>query len=230
MTSITLTAKETDMLVAVMTEMEKIPSSINFENVAKRVDVKYGKNARQSFKKLFEKLKAQAGPSPSDGDGTAPPKTPSPTKRASPKKKVGPTNAPIKATPNLRGKKAVVKKQVKEEDVDSDEILEMPVLDDENGKSQNKISSVAAEKTTGKHVGVSHTMEPSESLQNSDEDTGTSIVDFVSATGSLAVDAKLDADQLDANDQLLADDYGMSLPAYREWRDLNDYSNFMDEV
>ncbi|KAF7872488.1 hypothetical protein EAF04_003409 [Stromatinia cepivora] len=132
MTALTLTAKETEMLVAVMSEMGEIPNTINFERVATRVEVKYARNARSSFKKLFDKLKAQAGPAPDGENGSTPPKTPSPTKKASPKKKVGPNNTPIKATPKSRGKKAAAKKEVKEEVFDSDEHLEEPVWDNED--------------------------------------------------------------------------------------------------
>ncbi|CAD6453411.1 c0e850ee-66e3-4320-9770-10fb800de788 [Sclerotinia trifoliorum] len=135
MTALTLTAKETEMLVAVMSEMGEIPNTINFERVASRVEVKYARNARSSFKKLFDKLKSQAGPAPDGENDSTPPKTPSPTKKASPKKKVGPNNTPVKATPKSRGKKAGAKKEVKEEVFDSDEQLEEPILDDEDEDS-----------------------------------------------------------------------------------------------
>ncbi|ESZ90076.1 hypothetical protein SBOR_9540 [Sclerotinia borealis F-4128] len=196
MSALTLTAKETEMLVAVMSEMGEIPNTIDFERVASRVDVKYGKNARQSFKKLFEKLKAQAGPSPDGGDGTRPPKTPSPTKRASPKKKVGANNTPIKATPRPRGKKATVKKEAKEEYVDSDEALEDPVLVDEDGKSPKHISPLTAEKTV-ENTGVGLSTGLSESIQTSDEDIKMSVVEV----GEDVVD-----EQVELDEQLQADE------------------------
>ncbi|KAI9647211.1 hypothetical protein NHQ30_003594 [Ciborinia camelliae] len=212
MTALTLTAKETEMLVAVMSEMGEIPNTINFEQVAKRVEVKYAKNARQSFKKLFEKLKAQAGPAPGGGDGTTPPKTPSPTKRASPKKKVGANNTPIKATPKPRGKKTAAKKEVKEEYLDSDEMLEDPVLDEEDGKSPEHISPLTTEKT-GKNTGVSHSTGSSESVQISDEDARMSVdeaEELMSAVEEDAVD-----DHVDPEEQILADEAGLTIPAYR---------------
>ncbi|KAG4026866.1 hypothetical protein MFRU_035g00180 [Monilinia fructicola] len=136
MAPITLSAKETDMLVAVMSEMGEIPNTIDFELVAKRVDVKFAKNARQSFKKLFEKLKAQAGPSPDGEASSSPSKTASPTKKATPKKKVGASNAPIKATPKRRGKNAAAKKEVNQEDVDDDEMSDGQVFTNDDEDSE----------------------------------------------------------------------------------------------
>ncbi|RAL66366.1 hypothetical protein DID88_006035 [Monilinia fructigena] len=219
MASITLSAKETDMLVAVMSEMGEIPNTIDFEHVAKRVDVKYARNARQSFKKLFEKLKAQAGPSPDGEVSSTPPKAPSPTKRAVSRKKVGANHTPIKAVPKRRGKNPVAKKNVKEEDVNSDGVLDEQAFTDEDGKSPNHISSPTAEKTTGKDAGVTQAMEPCKVVQKSDEDARMS-----------TDDEQLDAYQLDADEQLQADEYGMALQAYREWCGLNEYNNFMDDV
>ncbi|KAB8301201.1 hypothetical protein EYC80_003092 [Monilinia laxa] len=219
MASITLSAKETDMLVAVMSEMGEIPNTIDFDHVAKRVDVKYARNARQSFKKLFEKLKAQAGPPPDGEASSTPPKAPSPTKRSAPKKKVGANKTPIKATPKRRGKNAAAKKEVKIEDVDSDGMSDEQVFTDEDGKSPNHVSFPTAEKTTGNETGVTQAMEPCNGVQKSDEDARIS-----------TDDEQLDAYQLDADEQLQADEYGMTLQAYREWRDPNEYNNFMDDV
>ncbi|KAF7916536.1 hypothetical protein BELL_0130g00070 [Botrytis elliptica] len=222
MTTLTLSAKETEMLVAVMSEMGEIPSNINFDRVAARVKVKFAKNARQSFKKLFEKLKDQAGPSPDDEDGATPPKTPSPTKKTSPKKKVGPKNAPIKAAPKSRGKKGTVKKEVKEEEVDSGDELAEPVLDDEDGKSPENIPSLKA-KSLGKNSVVCSSTGSSESLQISDEVAKMSVVE-AEETFSTSIEESPVDEQVDLDEQLLAAQSNMSVGAYRHWKALNDYT------
>ncbi|TGO22946.1 hypothetical protein BPAE_0149g00090 [Botrytis paeoniae] len=222
MTTLTLSTKETEMLVAVMSEMGEIPNNINFDRVASRVKVKFAKNARQSFKKLFEKLKDQAGPSPDDEDDATPPKTPSPTKKTSPKKKVGPKNAPIKATPKPRGKKGAVKKEVKEEEVDSGDELAEPVLDDEDGKSPEHIPSLKAE-SLGKNSVVGSSTGSSESLQISDEVAKMSVVEAEETFSTFIEESPVD-EQVDLDEQLLASQADMSVDAYRHWKALNNYT------
>ncbi|TEY58840.1 hypothetical protein BOTCAL_0198g00070 [Botryotinia calthae] len=218
MTTLTLTAKETEMLVAVMSEMGEIPSTINFERVAARVNVKFAKNARQSFKHLFEKFKKQAGPSPDDGYGAVPP---TPTKKNSPKKKVGPKNGPIKATPKPRGKKAAVKKEVKEE-VDSGDELAEPALDDEDGKSPEHIPLLNA-KSIGKDAVVTPSTGSSESLQISDDVARMSVIGAKEPSPTFIGEHPVD-EQVDLDEELLAAHSDMSVDAYRHWKALNDYT------
>ncbi|TGO62536.1 hypothetical protein BCON_0019g00720 [Botryotinia convoluta] len=218
MTTLTMTAKETEMLVAVMSEMGEIPSNINFDRVAARVNVKFARNARQSFKKLFEKLKDQAGPSPDDEDGATPSKTPSPTKKTSPKKKVGPKNAPIKATAKPRGKKGAVKK----EEVDSGDELAEPVLNDEDGKSPEHIPSLKAE-SLGKNSVVGPSTGSPESLQISDEVAKMSVVEAEETFSTFIEEGPVD-EQADLDEQLLAAQSDISVDAYRHWKALNDYT------
>ncbi|KAF7900654.1 uncharacterized protein EAF01_007956 [Botrytis porri] len=222
MATLTLSAKETEILVAFMSEMGEIPSNINFDKVAGRVGVKFGKNARQSFKKLFEKLKDQAGPPPDTEDGDTPPKTPSPTKKTSPKKKVGPKNAPIKATPKPRGKKAAVKKEVKEEVVDSDDELAERVLDDEDGKSPEHIPSLRAE-SLGKNSLVGSSTGSSESLQISNKVARISVIEAEETISTFTEESPVD-EQADLDEQLLAAQSEMSVDAYRHWKALNNYT------
>ncbi|THV50091.1 hypothetical protein BGAL_0165g00100 [Botrytis galanthina] len=222
MTTLTLSAKETEMLVAVMSEMGEIPSNINFDRVAARVNVKFARNARQSFKKLFEKLKDQAGPSPDEDDAATPPKTPSPTKKTSPKKKVGPKNAPIKAAPKPRGKKGAVKKEVKEEEVDSGDELAEPVFDDEDGKSPEHVPSLKAE-SPGKNAVVGPSTGSPESLQISDEVARMSVVEAEETLSTFIEESPVD-EQVDPDEQLLAAQSNMSVDAYRHWKSLNNYT------
>ncbi|KAF5874250.1 uncharacterized protein Bfra_004257 [Botrytis fragariae] len=222
MATLTLSAKETEMLVAVMSEMGEIPSNINFDRVAARVNFKFARNARQSFKKLFEKLKDQARPSPEDDDGATPPKIPSPTKKTSPKKKVGPKNGPIKATPKPRGKKAAVKNEVKEEEVDSGDELAEPVLDDEDGKSPEHIPSLKAE-SLGKNAIVGPSTGSPESLQISDEVAKMSVVEAEETFPTFIEESPVD-EQVGLDEQLLAAQADMSVDAYRHWKALNNYT------
>ncbi|KAM0313599.1 hypothetical protein ACHAO8_005403 [Botrytis cinerea] len=219
MATLTLTAKETEMLVAVMSEMGEIPSTINFERVAARVNVKFARNARQSFKNLFEKLKKQAGPSPDDGYGAVPP---TPVKRSSPKKKVGPKNGPIKANPKPRGKKTAVKKEVKEEEVDSGDELAEPVLDDEDGKLPEHVPSLNA-KILGKNAVVTPSTGCSESLQISDVVARMSVIEAKEPSPTLIGERTVD-NQVDLDEEILAAQSNMSVDAYRHWKALNDYT------
>ncbi|KAL5326144.1 hypothetical protein ACEPPN_007282 [Leptodophora sp. 'Broadleaf-Isolate-01'] len=65
-----LTPGETKMLAVVCALMGDVPQ-VNFETVAKHCGIKYGKNARQSCKRLFEKIKNSHPELNIEGSGAA---------------------------------------------------------------------------------------------------------------------------------------------------------------
>ncbi|TAQ86150.1 hypothetical protein B7494_g5524 [Chlorociboria aeruginascens] len=56
MSNVSLTPKELALLTSFIQELGGIPSTVNFQNIADRNGIKYGKNARSSFNKLLDKI------------------------------------------------------------------------------------------------------------------------------------------------------------------------------
>lgn len=101
---------------------------VDFEEVAKMCGVAYGRNARSSCKKLFEKIKSNAGQTNGSAEtkGEGADEKPKPKARA--KKAVGPRAAPKKAATapkksTGRGRKPKVE-EPEEEEVEADEAEE----------------------------------------------------------------------------------------------------------
>ncbi|RDL34000.1 uncharacterized protein BP5553_08368 [Venustampulla echinocandica] len=139
-TMIGLTPKETQMLSAVVSLMGDVPN-VSFDEVARLCGHKYARNARTSCKKLFEKLKANAGNNSascdtakpdgaenSDGEEiggakkkTAPKAKKTPGARAAPKKaaagmKKGTARKVIKKEPEIESEDEKFDLNMKEED------------------------------------------------------------------------------------------------------------------
>jgi hypothetical protein len=104
------------------------PIQVDFEQVAKLCGVAYGKNARASCKKLFEKIKSNAGQTNGSAEGNGEEADEKPKAKPRTKKAVGPRAAPKKAAaapkkPAGRGRKPKVE-EPEEEMVDAEEAEE----------------------------------------------------------------------------------------------------------
>lgn len=124
---------------------------VDFEVIAQKVGIKYAKNARQSFKRVWEKLKNGGSDSGPSTPGKTTPRKTTQGKVATPRKntKVAP-KTPRKKTKKVKKEedtdeeeedydKLDVKKEEREEDSGEDTDNEEEQLSDENGQEEHLV-------------------------------------------------------------------------------------------
>lgn len=90
-----------------------------------------------------------------------------------------------------------------------------------DGKSSDRSFSSLTTKEAGNDTDrISPSTGSSESVQTPDEYGNI----------SFAGENEVDDESVAPDEQLLADEYGMTIQAYREWRGLNTYDNFLDDM
>ncbi|KAH8820582.1 hypothetical protein F5884DRAFT_826944 [Xylogone sp. PMI_703] len=198
--AISLSQKESELLGVVIAEMNGVPD-VDFEVVAQKVGIKYARNARSSFKRIWDKLKGgETGTD--DNDKKTTPKKSTPKKAST--RVTKPTAGKGNKTPSKSpGKK---KRQVKKEESDEgdDEINydKLDVKDEEDEESSTSEEDDFNEDTKMKE----------------EDDTDSTIKEE-----SGEVDIK---DESDDGEEFEAATRDMTVEELRLWKAQNNYDTF----
>ncbi|RFU33422.1 hypothetical protein B7463_g2929, partial [Scytalidium lignicola] len=203
--AIALSQKESELLAAVISEMNGVPD-VDFEIIAQKVGIKYARNARQAFKRVWDKLKGgdNAGEGTDYGDTPTKvtPKKSTPRKAAQKiAKPVTPHKAPKSESKTPRKRKRQVKKE------DSDEVDEEKNYDNLDVKEEEEESSDDEDDEIDENMAIKEEDRTMVAVKEEFEHTGVK-------------------DESDDGEEFEAATRDMTIEELRAWKAQNNYDSF----